>query len=375
MNAKSLIPPCLLAFGAACSSTLPTNADAAADAPTSVDAPANASADAPADTSTDTGTDAAPPLDVLAPMACPKVIALGTSTLFVATCNSSIYSLPKAGGNPSIVATIAGETIESLSVAGNTLFVYSNPTKAPSALSGTIHTVSTSGGTVSLFIGSSSGKCGANDEGCLPYQLSTTPFAVEGATLYFNGRGSTGTAIENALFRVPAAGGTWVTLNASLVDAMTVLPGGVELVVARNMRSQAVRGEAFRVPTEGGVLNKVVPLGAAPDHISHIASDGAVAYLSGEDDVTKHGQVISIDLTSGVHTTLYDDVVPVRDLDVDGSWVWFSDTDGVKRVPKTGGAANRIAADKNTRHMAGDASHLYWITSDGATGHVARLAR
>ena len=108
--------------------------------------------------------------------------------------------------------------------------------------------------------------------------------------------------------------------------------------------------------------------------ISTIAIDAQAVYFSG----FNRGTILKVQKSGGAPIVL----APESDsntfnLTLDATHVyWTTRTEGMRRVPKAGGAVAPFGADPSARHIAVDRCHVYWTSIDaGAFKYKLMMAK
>jgi len=253
------------------------------------------------------------------------------------------------------------------------------------------------------------GTCGHNCDGgacvaglCQPVLLATDPaashpraIALSGSYVYF--------AHENGIDRVPKDGGVAAD-GGLLLEALwsgSSIPRAMAIDSTTIYWTSETPGTLFAMPLAGGLPTSLATgdslLGLALDvptvyfvdwgigQIDSVATAGGAKSILGTDApgnvymcavsgdelfYTTYGTVAKISTFGGFPDELAIGQSNAYAIAVDQTSAYWSDDDGVYRIPKDGGVAMQLSAELGVRAIAVDGMNLYWTNQSGAIRRV-----
>jgi uncharacterized repeat protein (TIGR03803 family) len=309
----------------------------------------------------------------------------GTASSGGALDAGTVFSLPATGGTPTVLASFDdgpdGESPEaSLILFGSTLYGTTNLGGA--ADNGEVFSVPTAGGTPTVLT-----SFNDDQDGSLP----AAGVLLSGSTLYgttfYGGSGNN----DGEVFSVPITGGL-PTVLASFNDADGIHPeaglilSGSTLYGTTSAGGSSGDGELFSLPVTGGTPTVLTSFdgadGETPDS-GLILSGPALYGTTGDGGANDDGEVFSLPLSGGTPTVLgsfngADGSEPTGNLTLSGSTLYGTTASGgadgegeIFSLPKTGGTPTVLASFNGTHGQtpyAGvilSASTLYGTTVNG----------
>lgn len=232
-------------------------------------------------------------------------------------------------------------------------------------------------GALMLSRGKDSGRpAGGKAEGWVRATRLATPIdhplgvALAGDYLYFSGGGFA--RAKNAIYRVPAIGGSTETLAT-----LELAPTGDLVVQGEQIFFTSEQGNAvLSLSTSGGkpaVLTQV----AAP---TQLAVDQTHVYFVTFVRQEPGGSVARVARSGGPTEVLVSGQLGLDNIALDERDVYFRSNAGLFRVPKAGGASQSLwtrTQSQNALRLVLDATHVYFLLESPGSGKysLARLSK